>query len=855
MLIELAKGVSFLLALCFLQSFIARRWRQDERIGQVLFGVLFGCVTIVGMLVPVEVAPGHIADARSALLSIAGLFGGVVGGLVAGVIAGVYRAWLGGGGAPVGVAAVIVFVLLGWGYRYCVQRGWVQIGIWQLLVFGLIVHLAMVCLFQFLPAPAYRMVMDNMALPMVLAFTPATVLLGMLLHWINHQVRTEAALAESERRFKDIAECTSDWIWETDPDLRFTYFSHRDPDALGYDINQVVGARREDNVPQSELDANPEKWAAHFADLEARRPFRNFELVLETKETGQRHIRSSGTPVYAADGSFQGYRGAATDITSEKLAQQALRDSEEHYRDLFEGLDVGILVVANERRIVFANPACAHLFGYDSLEAFLKVKTRDFIAPHDRERVLKHTRDIIGGVYERQSIEFDGLGPDGFYKPIHLSSRRIVWDGERAIMRTLIDLSELKRAEEQLRQAQKMEAVGQLTSGVAHDFNNILTAVTGNLKLALRETGEDSSASGLIRRALDASWRAANLTGRLLTFSRKEALNPQTVDVADLVEEMRDLLCQTVTEQISIEYRIQPNLWMCKVDPNQLESAILNLSINARDAMPDGGILSIAICNEALHADAASSNGAAPGEYVVVAVSDTGTGMTKEVIERASEPFFTSKDVGEGSGLGLSMVHGFVKQSGGYLRIDSTVGEGTTVCLYLPRTEATATAVESPIDFPGLPASSGETILIVEDDPDVRELNVNLLTGLGYTVLEADDGPSAISIAEQNADIDLLFTDIILPGGMKGPELAAEILQRRPEIAVLYTSGYTRDAIPLDGAEGGEFDLLKKPFKIEELAQKVRLSINRSLASEALNADIDRSVGKRDLKRGLGRSV
>ena len=393
------------------------------------------------------------------------------------------------------------------------------------------------------------------------------------------------------------------------------------------------------------------------------------------------------------------------------------------------------------------------------------------------------------------------------------------------------DITAAKQGEDALRQAQKMEAVGQLTGGIAHDFNNILTAIVGFLDLASDRAEQDSEIGSMIDHTNDAVWRAGSLTDRLLAFSRKQALVPQVIDASNLVAGMSEMLRRTLEESIDIEFvGIENDLWRCEADPSQLENAILNLAINARDAMPGGGKLTIKTENADLDDDyAAAQADMMPGEYVMVAVTDTGTGMPPDVIEQVFDSFFTTKEVGQGSGLGLSMVYGFVKQSGGHVTIYSEDGVGTTVKLYLPRTEALAGELGQgyPIE---VPEARGETILVVEDDPDVRTLSVALLFNLGYEVLEAADGPAALSMLESSSRVNLLFTDVVLPGGMNGPELAAEVARRRPGIGILYTSGYTEDAILHQGWLDEGIKLLDKPFRPEDLAQKIRAAINRSHA-------------------------
>ncbi len=379
-----------------------------------------------------------------------------------------------------------------------------------------------------------------------------------------------------------------------------------------------------------------------------------------------------------------------------------------------------------------------------------------------------------------------------------------------------------QESENALRQSQKMEAVGQLTGGVAHDFNNLLTVVIGGLESVLRAKPEDS---GRIRRsatiALQGAQRAASLTARLLAFSRRQPLAPKPVNVNELVRDMADLLHRTLGEQIELERVLAPRLWPVEVDPNQLENALLNLAVNARDAMSGGGKLTIETSNTILdEVYAAREVDVTPGQYVLVAVSDNGSGMTPETVARVFEPFFTTKEVGQGTGLGLSQVYGFVKQSGGHVAVYSEPGEGTIVRLYFPRffgtvpePAAAAAAVLAP--------PSGKVILVVEDSDEVREHSVTVLRELGYEVLEAANAAAALEILERAPRVDLLFTDVVLPG-MSGRELATAAVKRRPGLKVLFTTGYSRNAIVHHGRLDADVDLISKPFTFEQLAGVVR---------------------------------
>jgi signal transduction histidine kinase len=388
-------------------------------------------------------------------------------------------------------------------------------------------------------------------------------------------------------------------------------------------------------------------------------------------------------------------------------------------------------------------------------------------------------------------------------------------------------VEEIHEAQEALRQAQKMESIGQLTGGIAHDFNNLLTVVTGNVDLARRQLGEDGDpkAKRALANALIGAERAATLTQRLLAFSRRQPLNPQTTDVNRLVGNMSELLHRTLGETVSVETVLAGGLWQVEADRNQLENAILNLVVNARDAMSDGGKVTIETANTHLdHSYATQNAGAVPGQYVMVCVSDTGGGMDDVTLERVFEPFFTTKEVGKGTGLGLSMIYGFVKQSGGHVKIYSEPGHGTTVRIYLPRLMGVSRNEEAEDQQP-VPLEGGneETILVCEDDDDVRAYTVGVLRDLGYRVLESHDGSSAIRLLErQEGHVDLLFTDVVLPGGMTGAEVANQARTMRPEIKVLFTTGYARNAIVHHGRLDPGVALLTKPFSYSELASRIR---------------------------------
>jgi PAS domain S-box-containing protein len=409
-----------------------------------------------------------------------------------------------------------------------------------------------------------------------------------------------------------------------------------------------------------------------------------------------------------------------------------------------------------------------------------------------------------------------------------LAERRRVEEALRELNQTLEArvadaVAERERAEEALRQSQKMEAVGQLTGGIAHDFNNLLTVIAGNLDAALRRLGDQ--ADPRVVRSLGSAQvgaeRAATLTQRLLAFSRRQPLTPKPIDPNALVTGMTELLHRTLGETIQVETLLAPGLWRAEVDPHQLENALLNVAVNARDAMPQGGSLTIETSNVPVDLCPLVSD-MAPGPCVLIRLTDTGTGMDPDMLARACEPFFTTKEVGKGTGLGLSMVYGFVKQSGGHFEIQSQPGEGTMVSFYLPRLKGELVDDDEGAGPRALPCGRNETVLVCEDDADVRAYTVETLRDLGYQVVEAEDGAAALKRLAENGAVDLLFTDVVLPGGMTGAELAQRAIAACPRLKVLFTTGYARDAIVHEGRLDPGIELIAKPFASADLAARIR---------------------------------
>jgi PAS domain S-box-containing protein len=473
---------------------------------------------------------------------------------------------------------------------------------------------------------------------------------------------------------------------------------------------------------------------------------------------------------------------------------------------------------------VWWNEGFETLFGFrrDENEASID-SWRDRIHPEDRERVSADLEKVMQS-RELWSSRYRFRRRDGTYA--HVTDRgQVIRDENGKAVRMLAgmrDITERVGLEDQLRQSQRLEAVGQLTGGVAHDFNNLLTVILGNGELLLEQLENDSLQRELADMIVGAAKNAAELTERLLAFARKQALNPIAVDSNQWVSGMYPLLRRTLGAHIEIEIVPRQGLWQALVDPAQLENALLNLCINARDAMSAGGRLLIETNNVELDQDYASGQAdVKPGEYVLIAVTDSGSGIPAEILLRVFEPFFTTKDKGKGTGLGLAMVYGFIKQSGGHVSIYSEPGQGTVVKMYLPRVvEPYAPPPEATGTFRVIHGT--ETILLVEDDEQVRRLGLSQLKSLGYNVLHARDGVEALEILARDGDIDLLFTDVVMPRGISGRQLADAARQRRPDLKVLFTSGYTEDAIVHHGRLDPGVQLLPKPYRRRELARRIR---------------------------------
>lgn len=622
--------------------------------------------------------------------------------------------------------------------------------------------------------------------------------------------------------FESAVECLTDIIVITDaglidePGPRIVFANKAFEQAMGYGRDEVIGLTpRILHGPRTErLELDRIRLC-----LEARQPIRT-ELINYTKSGEERWMEMDISPISDASGECTHFLSVGRDITDRKRADDEASEMKQRLETLVAKANIGILV---HRRFqpMMANSELARIFGYAEPADILalpdcRVLLEDFDARSDLhdDAPLPHT-DVASTVYSTTGTRTDGSLID-----LEIRTFTIPWGQERAACSMVTDVSVQRDVEARLRQAQRLDAIGQLTGGVAHDFNNLLTVILGNID-ALVGKLDDDELLPLAEMVQTAAERAAELTSRLLSFARRQPLDPRTVDVHQLLADMQGMLRRTLGEQIRVAL-LAAEPWQVLVDPHQLENAVLNLCINARDAMPDGGDLTIQTIN--VHLDEAVDklpDDVAPGDYVCIAVRDTGVGMSKNSVARAFEPFFTTKETGRGTGLGLSTVYGFVKQSRGHVTIASLPGGGTTVRMFLPR------AVEPLEPPPGRsrdPVSRGraETILLVEDDDLVRDLAADMLMSLGYVVISASDGTGALATLKGGPGIDMMFTDIVMPGGMTGYDLATEAHRLLPELPILFSSGYSRSVPHDEESPDRDVRLLAKPYRLHELATVVR---------------------------------
>ena len=652
--------------------------------------------------------------------------------------------------------------------------------------------------------------------------------------WVNLQI--------SDPQFQMLADNIPTACWMAGPDGYIFWYNRRWYEYTGTTPAEMEGWGWQSVHDPKALPDVLERWQASIANAQP------FDMVFPLKgaDGNFRPFLTRISPHMDASGAVTGWFGVNTDITQQVAAENALRESEAQFRTLAQAIPNhvwtsqpdGLLNWFNEQVYRYSGAAAGELDGQgwtrlvhpDDLEAAAESWAVSLTSgkPYQTEFRLRRADGLYRWYIARALPILDTSGGIGRWIGTNTdiedqknTAEALAHLNANLEQRVEQRTAELLRAEESLRQSQRMESLGNLTGGVAHDFNNLLQVISGNLQLLSRDLAGNEKAEKRLHNAMAGVSRGAKLASQLLSFGRRQPLAPRVVNIGRFIRETDDLIRRALGDGIEIETVVAGGLWNTAIDPGNIENAILNLAINARDAMDGSGKLTIEAGNASLDDEYAKSNpDVTPGQYVMLAITDTGSGIPPEIIDQVFEPFFTTKPEGKGSGLGLSMVYGFVKQSNGHIKIYSEMDHGTTIKLYLPRSSEPE---DEPVPVVNGPVEGGsESILVVEDDHAVRETTIATLRDLGYRVLNAKDAQSALNVIESGVSIDMLFTDVVMPGTLRSPELARKARERLPNIAVLFTSGYTENAIVHGGRLDAGVELLPKPYSREALAHKIR---------------------------------
>jgi len=634
------------------------------------------------------------------------------------------------------------------------------------------------------------------------------------------------ALARERNLLRTLIDNLPDHIYVKDMESRFL--------AGNAAVAHMMGAATPDDLlGKTDFDFYPHELAAEFhaderAVLESGQPQLNKEEPCVDPEGVAHRILTTRVPLRDAQGNIVGLVGIGRDVTERARAEsqrdaslEALRASEERFAVAFRSNPNAVAITYVETgRYVDVNDSFLSMYGYDRDEVIdhTAIELDIWEEPERRDEMVRTVREqgVVRG------FQFAFRHKSGMVGTARLSAGLTDLGGRPCILGVTNDVTEQVHLEEQLRQAQRMEAVGQLTGGIAHDFNNLLTAILGFTHLMQSELSPADPLYALTERIVYSGERAASLTSQLLAFSRKQMIQPRVLDLSTVMPDMDQMLQRVIGEDVEMRTVLAPDLWPVKMDPAQVEQIIVNIAVNARHAMPRGGQLTIEVSNTVLDEDAVADRPETePGEYVQLAITDTGVGMSDEVMAQIFEPFFTTREVGQGTGLGLSTVYGIVKQNQGDIRVHSQVGQGTTFEIYIPRARQAAPSPPDRDQAADLPRGT-ETVLVVEDDPNVQDLIASTLRMQGYTVLQAATAPEALRLTDEHGgDLHLLLTDLLLPG-MNGIELASRLATTNPGIKVLLTSGYTADVIERHGVPSHGIAFIEKPFSPSDMARKVR---------------------------------
>jgi PAS domain S-box-containing protein len=819
MLLELFHNLALLVALAAAAQVIEARWKVRWLTSQILHGLLFGTVGVLGMMTPVHFQPGIIFDGRSIILSVAGLFGGPIVALLAALMCGAYRLWLGGAGAALGVGVVLASAALGVAFYYWRRRmnrapNWAQL--WG---FGLLVNGVMVGVVMLLPASAWRAAWQQLGLAIIGFYPVATMLISLLFLDYEKQRRDRTTLAESEAWYRTMLEQAADAVFMRDETGRILDANRKACQSLGYTREELLSKNVWEIDPDALQFGKRDLWGRIMAG-------ESF-----TFESRQRRKDGSIFPVEVTLGSVRLPLGPAVlsivrDITERKRAESLLGESRRMLYLVLDTIPVRVFWKDTEGRFLGCNRTFAGDASFDSPKALIGKDDYDMGWKDQADLYRADDQQVITSGVPKLQYEELQTTPAGTQLwlrtskiPLRDSEGRII-----GILGTYEDITDKKQLEAQFLRAQRLDGLGSLAGGIAHDLNNILTPILVAAPL-LRAAAGDAESRNMLDTVHACAQRGADIIRQLLTFARGQPDVRVPLPVRHLLHEMEKIVSETFPRNLRLEIAAPPERWLVQGDATQIQQALMNLCVNARDAMPGGGTLTLAAENVALDAEAAALiPDAKPGDYVCISVTDTGTGIPHEQLGRVFDPFFTTKEVGRGTGLGLSTVLGIVRGHGGFVRVDSRVGQGTRFELYLPASrethEAGAPAPETPP-----PRGHGELILVVEDEAAVLGVVQCILEQQGYRVLAATEGAEALALlAQHRTEVKAVLTDMMMPG-VDGPTLVHALRNNEPRLPILGMSGLGERAGSkgLEGLDAPE--LLAKPFTVEALLAAVHRTL------------------------------